>query len=212
MHALIIGSTGATGRELVNQLLEDNRFHRVTVFVRRNFFQKHPKLKEIVVDFEHLGEYMEDVEADVSFSCLGTTKADAGSEAAQWRVDHDYQLEFAKLSLKVGVKHFILLSAIGAKHNAIFFYSRMKGTLEDKIKALNFSSIHIIQPSFIIRPESTRKMEIIAGKLLQFINRMGLFPSFRATTTSALATVMVKSLFRSQHGISIASPQVYFEW
>ena len=34
LNALVIGATGATGRELVNKLLIDDDFQQVTIFVR----------------------------------------------------------------------------------------------------------------------------------------------------------------------------------
>src|SRR5690606_25035212 len=114
MKAIIIGGTGATGREVVKQLLADERFNAVTAFVRRPYFDQHPKLTEIIVDFENLANYENDIRGDIAFSCLGTTLKDAGGKATQWRVDHDYQLAFAKIAKTNGVERFVLLSAFGA--------------------------------------------------------------------------------------------------
>jgi len=36
MKALVIGATGAVGKDLVEQLLKDESFERVDVFVRRH--------------------------------------------------------------------------------------------------------------------------------------------------------------------------------
>ncbi len=35
MQALVLGATGAIGKDLVEQLLQDNTFDRVDIFVRR---------------------------------------------------------------------------------------------------------------------------------------------------------------------------------
>ena len=85
MNAIVIGGTGATGKELVAQLLEDARFDTVTVLVRRPYFDANSKLIEIVVDFEKLDRYRDKIRGRVAFSTLGTTLKDVGSKAAQFR-------------------------------------------------------------------------------------------------------------------------------
>ena len=91
MKALIIGATGATGKDLVNKLLHDNDFEEVHAFVRRPLEIESDKLKSHVVDFENPDSWKDLVKGDVAFSCLGTTLKDAGSKDAQRKVDFDYQ-------------------------------------------------------------------------------------------------------------------------
>ena len=91
MKALIIGATGATGKDLVSLLLEDDIISEVHSFVRKASSSTHPKLKFHVVDFEQPDTWAELLHGDIAFSCLGTTLAQAGSKEAQWRVDYDYQ-------------------------------------------------------------------------------------------------------------------------
>ena len=59
MKALIIGATGATGKDLVHVLLQDTAYTELVIFVRRPGKITHPKLKEIVTDFEKPGEVFE---------------------------------------------------------------------------------------------------------------------------------------------------------
>lgn len=195
MKAIVIGGTGATGKELVAQLLEDSRFDAVTVLVRRPFFGLRPKLTEIVMDFEKLNNYRDDIKGDVAFSCLGTTLKDAGSKDAQWRVDHDYQLEFATIAKENGVGSFVLMSAFGANANSAFFYNKMKGTLEQNLRELNFSQLVILHPGGIERPDSTRKGEKITMKLLKAFNAVGLFKGYEPLSTDRLAKAMIASFF-----------------
>lgn len=192
---MIIGGSGATGRELVAQLLEDTRFEWVTVLLRRPYFEKHPKLVEIVVDFEDLASYGDHIRGDVAFSCLGTTLRDAGSKEAQWRVDHDYQWEFAKLARENGVGAFILLSAHGAKADSSIFYSKMKGRLEEHISQLDFPQLTIIHPGGIERPNSDRMGEKLLIPLLKTFNAIGLFKAYAPLTTQRLAKAMIAAFF-----------------
>ena len=195
MKAVIIGATGATGKEVLQALLRDDRITEVVALVRRDLSFHHPKLTVVVVDFNELQNYERYLHVDIAFSCLGTTLKDAGSKDAQWIVDHDYQLHFAALCKAQDVQHFILLSAIGSTKDSLFFYSRMKGTLEDKVEALNFTQLTIIQPAMIIRPETTRKVEKLTGKIFHALNNFGLFTRYRSITTSRLAKEMVKAGF-----------------
>ena len=127
MKALIIGATGATGKDLVTQLLADDTYSEVHCFVRKPLALTHHKLHSHVVDFEHPEVWADLLHGDVAFSCLGTTLAVAGSKEAQWRVDYDYQYAFAQQCKANGVPTFVLVSAAGAKAQSKVFYNRMKG-------------------------------------------------------------------------------------
>ena len=94
MKALIIGATGATGKDLVTQLLTDDTYSEVHCFVRKPLPLSHPKLHAHVVNFDTPEAWADLLHGDVAFSCLGTTLAVAGSKEAQWRVDYDYQYAF----------------------------------------------------------------------------------------------------------------------
>lgn len=205
MKAVVIGGTGATGKELVAQLLEDPRFDAVTVLVRRLYFSQHPKLTEVVVDFEKLNSYSDMIRGDVAFSTLGTTLKDAGSKAAQWRVDHDYQLEFATIAKANAIESFVLMSAFGANANSSFFYNKMKGELEQHIKTLNFPQLVILHPGGIERPNSTRKGEKIMMKALKVFNALGLFRGYEPIPTNRLAKAMITSFFRFKEKCKVVS-------
>ena len=205
MKAIVIGGTGATGGELVAQLLEDPRFGTVTVLVRRAFFSKNPKLKEVVVDFEKLNDYRNDILGDVAFSCLGTTLKDAGSKDAQWRVDHDYQLEFAKMAKGNGVESFVLISAMGANADSSIFYNKMKGTLEQNLRKVDFSQLLILHPGGIDRPNSTRVGEKIMMKVLKAFNAIGLFKGYEPIPTNRLAKAMIASFFGFKEKYKVVS-------
>ena len=73
MKALVIGATGAVGKDLVAQLLKDDSFERVDVFVRREIPLLSSKLVSHVVDFDHPEGWTDLLTGDVLFSCLGTT-------------------------------------------------------------------------------------------------------------------------------------------
>ncbi len=201
MKALIIGATGATGKDLVTLLLNDDTYTKVHCFVRKPMSITHPKLHAHVVNFETPETWAELLHGDIAFSCLGTTLAQAGSKEAQWRVDYDYQWQFAERCRKNGVPAFVLVSAAGAKAQSKLFYNRMKGALEEAVKKLNFPRLLIFQPSILIRSNSDRGGENFTMKAFKFLNKLGLFRRYRPMPTSVLAEKMRKEVAIVPKGI-----------
>ena len=201
MKALIIGATGATGKDLLSQLLADDTYAEVHCFVRKPLALTHPKLHAHVVDFETPEAWADLLHGDVAFSCLGTTLAVAGSKDAQWRVDYDYQYAFAEHCKNNGVPTFVLVSAAGAKAQSKLFYNRMKGQLEDAVKALDFSSLLIFQPSVLIRSNSDRAGENLSVKTINFLNKLGILKRYRPMPTAVLAERMRKEVATVAKGL-----------
>ena len=200
MKALIIGATGATGKDLLSQLLADDTYSEVHCFVRKPMSISHPKLHAHVVDFDTPEAWSDLVRGDVAFSCLGTTLAVAGSKDAQWRVDYDYQYTFAQQCKANGVPTFVLVSAAGAKAQSKLFYNRMKGQLEDAVKALDFSCLLIFQPSVLIRSNSDRAGENLSVKTINFLNKLGILKRYRPVPTEILAEKMLSAVYNSPKG------------
>lgn len=88
----------------------------------------------------------------ILFSALGTTRANAGGLDKQWAFDHDFALEMAKAAKAAGVKVFVLISASGAAKTSKFAYPRMKGSLEEEVRGLDFEQTIILRPGLIVGP------------------------------------------------------------
>ena len=200
MKALIIGATGATGKDLLSQLLADDTYAEVHCFVRKPLALTHPKLHAHVVDFDTPEAWADLLHGDVAFSCLGTTLAVAGSKDAQWRVDYDYQYAFAEHCKNNGVPTFVLVSAAGAKAQSKLFYNRMKGALEEAVKKLNFPRLLIFQPSILIRSNSDRSGENFTVKAFKFLNKLGILKRYRPMPTEILAEKMLSAVYNSPKG------------
>ena len=200
MKAIVIGATGATGKYIVQELINDLQFDEVTVLVRRKSFSPHPKLHEIVVNFDKLEDYQEYIKGDVAFSVLGTTLKDAGSKEAQWKVDYEYQYEFAKLCVAQKVKTFVLLSAIGATPTSSIFYTRMKGELEVAIQQLNFEKLLIFRPASLKRPNSNRFSEKMMTTIAEGLNSIGLFKNYHVIHVKDLAKALIEGAKKYDKG------------
>lgn len=203
MKALIIGATGATGLDLTNMLLADDAFEEVHVFVRRNIDEKHDKLKVHVIDFDNIASWADQLSGDVLFSALGTTRKDAGSKDAQWKVDYTYQYEVAKHARANGVKQLVLVSSVGADKESRFFYTRMKGELEDAIKNIGFQSTVIVRPPSLIRKGTSRIGEKISLPILQVLNAIGLMTSMAPMSTETVAHAMIAAAKEQNPGLQI---------
>lgn len=191
MKALVIGATGATGKDLVKQLCQDSDFDEIDIFVRRRSDFHHEKVKAHLVDFDHPEEWKHLVKGDVAFSCLGTTLKSAGSKENQKVIDYDYQFNFAKAAKENNVQDYILVSAYGASPDSKIFYSRIKGELEEAVKNLKFEKTTIFKPGMLERKNTDRNGEVFGLKIIKFLNKFGLFKSQQPLPTDVLAKAMI---------------------
>ena len=193
LHALVIGATGATGRELVQLLLKDDDISQVIIFVRTAPKIKHKKLKIHVIDFKDLEESKEKIKGDILFSALGTTKKDAGGKDQQYEIDYTFQYKFAKIAADNGLGQLSLVSSVGANAKSSFFYPKIKGALEEAVKKLDFKKIDIFQPPMLIRPpDLIREGEKSGIKILNRLNKIGILKSQKPLAVEALAEKMLK--------------------
>jgi len=206
LKAIVIGATGATGKDLVNVLLQDAYYSGVIIFVRRSAGIVHPKLKEVIADFDKPEEVAELINGDILFSCLGTTLKAAGSKEKQWHIDYEIPLRFAEIAKQNGVSQMILLSAYGASATSRVFYSQLKGKLEDAISKLLFTSYVIFRPGLLLRKDTDRLGERVSAAIINFLNRLGLIRKFRPMPTDILAAKLARApkvLSEGQHVIEL---------
>ena len=191
--AIVIGATGLVGRALVAQLAQSNEVERILTLTRRAVRYDSPKVQNHVVDFADLSRYRELFQGDVLFSCLGTTLKQAGSIAAQRVVDVDYQFAAAQLAAQQGVRHYVLVSSSGADARSRNAYLQMKGELEQKISALPFERISIVQPSLLLgeRPEH-RVGEQLGAWLLPLICKIPGLQRYRPIRGEQVAAKMIR--------------------
>ena len=199
MKAIIIGATGATGKSLLPLLAAHSEMERIDCFGRRHPDFSHQKLNSHQIDFTQPNIWHEEVQGDVLFACLGTTLKAAGSKEAQWAIDYEANLEFAKAARENGVHTLVLVSASGANTASRLFYQRMKGELEQALIALNFPCLIIFRPPLLIRPNSDRLGEKVAERIFRVLNRIGMLKNQRPLAVEKLAQAMLKAVLLSSH-------------
>ena len=156
--AVIIGATGAVGREISNEILSGEYYDRIYILGRSsiNKLPDNSRLTKIIIDFENINfdtSILED--ADV-FASLGTTIKIAGSKENQRKIDVDYTVNFSKIC-EGKVRSFNVVSAIGANSKSKNFYNSLKGELEDKLKVMNLGVLRIFQPSLLISKRDDKR-------------------------------------------------------
>lgn len=207
MKALVLGATGAIGKDLVELLLKDPTVDRVDIFVRREVNIPSAKLVVHVVDFDHPGQWADKLSGDVLFSTLGTTIRAAGSQEAQWKVDYTYQYNAAKAARENGVPTYVLVSSVGANAKSKVFYTRMKGALDDAVQELGFPGCFILRPPSLIRKGSDRFGEKAGIVALRAFNAIGLMRAWKPMPTEAVAGAMLRLAKSGREGTEIVDAQ-----
>lgn len=146
---LVLGATGLVGRELLQQLLADRDTKRVVVIARKSTGVRHEKLDERVIDLAEMEKHADAFAVDDIFCALGTTIKVAGSQERFRFVDHDLPLQAARLGLAHGARHYLIVSSVGANAHSRVFYSRVKGEVEDGLRALGYPRLTIARPSLL---------------------------------------------------------------
>src|SRR4051812_46904264 len=115
--AIVTGATGLIGSQLVEILLAADTYDEVLILARRKLDVSHPKLTQLVIDFDHIESHSSSITGDAVFSCLGTTRNKTPDVSTYYKIDHDYPLRLAKMAKANGIKQFHLVSSIGANPN-----------------------------------------------------------------------------------------------
>ena len=203
MKLLILGGTGLVGQQLVAQALAHKDVTQVTAPTRAAL-APHPQLHNPIVDYADLPQDAAWWQADAVLCALGTTIKIAGSQAEFFRIDHDYVLEAARLAKASGTPRFVYNSALGANADAGSFYLRVKGQVENDLRALDFPALTIVRPSLLYgghradkRPAETAA--IVVSRLLG-----PLVPArYRAVDVADVAAAMLHAALTFEDGVHI---------
>lgn len=199
---ILIGGTGLVGSLLVKSA-EGRPDLRLQSLARRPVHALDRPL-----DFDAMLEAPEAVVAaaapdgvDVAVSCLGTTIRKAGSEAAMWRIDHDYVLAFARGARAAGARQFILMTSVGAGGGG--FYLRMKGAVEQAVGALGYERLDLIRPGLLLGDRAERRFaeklgQAVAPALDPLLR--GRLSRYRALPAEVVADAILALAGRSEPG------------
>ena len=146
--ALVFGSSGLVGGHLLSQLIENDDYNKIKIFVRSEPEINDPKVEIIKTDFNNLENHKEDIKGDDCFFCIGTTKQNSPDKSEYRRVELEVPKQVAQIAKSNSVNSFVFVSSGYADPKSSGDYLKFKGEVEEELKRLNFPKLGIMRPSF----------------------------------------------------------------
>ena len=209
--AIVFGSTGLIGGHLVNQLIQDNYYTKIKIFVRSQTSINNEKVEVINIDFNNLGNHKTEITGDDCFFCIGTTKQNSPDKNDYQKVELDIPKEIAQIAKANSVKSFIFISSIYANPNSSGNYVKFKGLVEEELKRLNFSKLGILRPSFLMgKRKENRLGETIGIFAFSALAPLlfGPFKKMRPISSENVAKAMIKIAKENLQKITFESDEI----
>ena len=194
--ALLFGSSGLIGGHLLNQLIQNNNYTKIKIFVRSELEINNPKVEIIKIDFNNLENHIEDIKGDDCFFCIGTTKQNSPDKNEYQRVELEVPKQIAQIAKSNLVNSFIFVSALYANSKSSGNYVRFKGLVEEELKRLNFPKLVLMRPSFLMGDRKEKrvgeKIGIFVFKLLSPL-LLGPLKKMRPIHSETVAKAMIRA-------------------
>ena len=201
MTALILGGTGLVGNQLVQLLIEDNRFETVEILTRRELDLREIKVLTHVVDFANFEDLPLNSKIDILFIAFGTTIKKAGSQAKQVEIDVNIPTKVMELAKKQGIEKCVLISSLGVSAKSPFFYSRMKAQLDENARKIGFNQLVIIKPSMLDGNRTEKRLgEKLSISIGNSLGKTGLINKYRPVEVINVAKCMIQSIIELPNG------------
>ena len=167
--ALLFGSSGLVGGHLLNELIQNDNYNKIKLFVRSVPEISNPKIEIIKTDFNNLKNHKEDIKGDDCFFCIGTTKQNSPNKNEYRRVELEVPKQVAQIAKSNSVNSFFFVSSGYADSKSSGDYLKFKGEVEEELKRLDFSKLGIMRPSFIL---GDRKEKRVGEKIGIFLFKL----------------------------------------
>ena len=140
--ALLFGSSGLIGGHLLRQLIENNDYTKIKVFVRSVPEINDPKVEIIKTDFNNLDNHKEEIKGDDCFFCIGTTKKNSPDKNEYRRVELDVPKKIAQIAKSNSVN----FKTLGIMRPSFLLGERKEKRVGEKIGIFIFK---LFSPLFI---------------------------------------------------------------
>jgi len=167
--ALLFGASGLVGSHVLNQLIINNNYSKIKLFVRSAIDLNDPKIEIIQTDFNNLENHREDIKGDDCFFCIGTTKKNSPDKNEYKRVELEVPKQIAQIAKSNFVNSFVFVSSGYADPKSSGDYLKFKGEVEEELKKLNFPKLGVMRPSFLL---GDRKEKRVGEKIGIFIFKL----------------------------------------
>ena len=193
--ALLFGSSGLIGSNLLDNLINNNNYNKIKIFVRGLPSINNSKVEVIKTDFMDLDTLKENLIGDDCFFCIGTTHKDTPDKNEYRRIEYDLPVHLAKIAKFNSISNFIYVSSIGANPNTSSTYLKNKGQVEEELKKIGFSNLSIIQPSFLVgNRKDFRIVEVLGIPVMKFLSLFffGGFKKYTPIKVEIVVNAMIK--------------------
>ena len=193
--ALVFGSSGLVGQQLVQQLIQNNSFHKIKLFVRKKPHIQNPKIEIIETKFDNLEILSPEINGDSCFFCIGTTKKNSPDKTEYQRVELDLPKKIANLAKQNKIQSFIFVSSGYANSKSSGDYLRYKGLVEEELISLKFDNLGILRPSFLLGNRKEKRIgEKIGIIIFQILSplMMGPLKRMKPIHVKTVAGAMIK--------------------
>ena len=167
--ALVFGSTGLVGGHLLDQLIKNENYNKIKLFVRSEIIINDLKVEIVKTDFNNMEKHKEEMTGDHCYFCIGTTKQNSPDKDEYRRVELDLPKQIAQITKSNSVNSFVFVSSGYADPNSSGDYLKFKGLVEEELKRLSFNKLGIMRPSFLI---GDRKEKRLGEKLGIFVFKL----------------------------------------
>ncbi|KAF1850283.1 NAD dependent epimerase/dehydratase family protein-like protein [Cucurbitaria berberidis CBS 394.84] len=197
--ATLAGSTGLVGSNILNQVLASPSFSAIYAYSRRELPNPNGSTKLNPITSTDNAQwpslFPRESKPKILLSALGTTRAGAGGLEGQRKIDYELNLELAKAAKDAGVETYVLISSGGASSTSMMAYPRLKGELEEAVKALEFKHTVILRPGLIVgeRNESRPAEAVIRGIAKGLRSLTPALTNFWAQDASVIARAAVNA-------------------
>ena len=202
--AVIAGTSGLIGSKLLDHLLHHSEYSEITILVRRKSKYNSKKLNTIIVDFDNLDNYADEINGHALFCCLGSTREKTPDLGDYRKIDHDYPLKLAEIAKKNGMEQYHLVSSIGANAASSNFYTKMKGETEEDIKRVGMPGLYIYQPSILIGKRREKRLaEKAAVWIMNLVSPLllGGWKKYRPIAALTVAKAMFRKSLKNETGV-----------
>jgi len=205
---VILGYTGAVGKEVVRTLLQLGSFQKITL-LGRHFIKEfdHENVRQYQIDIFDPPSYLKLLDAHESAICtLGVGQPSKISKEDFVKIDRDAVLNFASGCKHAGIKHFELLASVGSNAQSTSYYLRIKGELEDGLGALQFDRLSLFRPSIILTPSNRYGIsQGILLRLFPILNPLlfGSLSKYRGIPVELLGSAIARNIFCKGQGQEI---------
>lgn len=208
VSVVMLGASGAVGGVTAQALSQMPEIKQLTLLNRREIKELSlPRVVQLVRDVTDAHDYSQFLSGhQVAVCCLGVGQPSKVSKEEFVKIDKTAALDFATACKQAGVRHFQLLSAVGADSTSRSHYLRTKGELQDAIIALGFERVSFFQPSMILTPTNrygfSQGLMLAVWPALSGLLQGGL-RKYRGIAVARLGQAIAKNAATTGQGVEI---------